>query len=379
MVARHYRAGERAQTAGRRRPVSDRLHARLTVPRHGILARMRRPTAEDLRAAANQAIPDLIAPDLRVLFVGINPGLYSGATGLHFARPGNRFWPALHGAGFTPRLLAPDEGEVLLGLGIGITNIVNRTTATAAELDQAELVAGGRRLEANVETYRPWVVAVLGVTAYRAAFGRAKAVVGRQAERIGEAELWVLPNPSGLNAHYQLPGLIELFRAFREDAGLSRIATVQPIPRPATTDDVSAITALVAAAYGGYEPLIGRTPMPMLVDYVVAVSDHQIWVIDDAGATTGLAGILELVVEPDHLWIENVAIAPECQGRGLGRLLLEHAETEARRQGLQELGLLTNERYLTNIAMYERYGYRETHRTPHKGTDLVHFRKRLAR
>jgi GNAT superfamily N-acetyltransferase len=152
---------------------------------------------------------------------------------------------------------------------------------------------------------------------------------------------------------------------------------VEPIPRRATPHDAPAITALVAAAYGGYESLIGRTPLPMLVDYGEALRDHEIWVIDDAEQTGGLAGILELVVKPDHLWIENVAIAPGRQGRGLGRLLLEHAETEALRLGLEELGLLTNERYVTNIAMYERYGYRETHREPHKGTDLVHFRKRL--
>ncbi len=181
---------------------------------------MQRPTAEELRAAAGRAIPDLVAPNLRLRLVGINPRLYSGATGHHIARPGNRFWPTLHGAGFTPRVLAPDEGDVLLGLGIGITNVVNRTTATAAELTRDELRAGGERLRRTVATYGPGVVAVLGVTAYRTAFERPRAGIGRQPEGIGSSELWVLPNPSGLNAHYQLPGLVALFRSFGEEAGL---------------------------------------------------------------------------------------------------------------------------------------------------------------
>ena len=180
---------------------------------------MRRPTADELRAAAGVAIPDAIAPGLRVLFVGINPGLYSGATGRHFARPGNRFWPTLHQAGFTPRQLVPDETEELLALGIGITNIVNRTTATAAELSRAELVDGGRRLRDTVRRYRPRAVGVLGVTAFRAAFERPTASIGHQEEDLEGAALWVLPNPSGLNAHYQLPALVELFERFRADIG----------------------------------------------------------------------------------------------------------------------------------------------------------------
>jgi TDG/mug DNA glycosylase family protein len=174
-----------------------------------------RPTARQLEAAAGRSIPDVIAPGLHVLFVGINPGLYSGATGRHFARPGNRFWPTIHRAGFTPRQLAPDEPDALLELGLGITNIVNRTTATAAELSRDELRAGGGHLRELVAQYRPEVVAVLGVTAYRTAFERPNATVGRQDERIGDAELWVLPNPSGLNAHYQLPERVRLFEQFR--------------------------------------------------------------------------------------------------------------------------------------------------------------------
>ena len=183
---------------------------------------MIRPTAEELQAAAGRAIPDVIAPGLQVLFVGINPGLYSGATGRHFARPGNRFWPTIHRAGFTPRQLAPDEPEELLALRIGITNIVNRTTATAAELSRDELVAGAARLRETVATFEPKAVSILGVTAYRTAFVRPNAVIGRQDKCIGDADTWVLPNPSGLNAHYQLPELVRLFARFRERVGYTQ-------------------------------------------------------------------------------------------------------------------------------------------------------------
>jgi TDG/mug DNA glycosylase family protein len=176
-----------------------------------------RPSPVELQAAVGRAIPDVVAPGLGVLFAGINPGLYSGATGRHFARPGNRFWPTIHQAGFTPRLMGPDEPEDLLAMGIGITNIVNRTTATAAELGADELRAGGMRLRATAERDRPDAVGVLGVTAYRGAFGDARAQIGRQREPLAGAVLWVLPNPSGLNAHYQLPALVALFRQFRQD------------------------------------------------------------------------------------------------------------------------------------------------------------------
>ena len=161
-------------------------------------------------------MPDLIAPGLRVLFCGINPGLYSGATGHHFARPGNRFWPALHAAGFSDRLLSPWEERELLTRGYGITNLVARTTASAGELTREELVAGRRRLDRVVRRYAPRWVAVLGVGAYRTAFGRPKAAVGRQEEKLEGATLWVLPNPSGLNANYQLDELARLFRELRE-------------------------------------------------------------------------------------------------------------------------------------------------------------------
>jgi TDG/mug DNA glycosylase family protein len=163
-------------------------------------------------------VPDLIAPGLRVLFVGINPGLYSGAVGHHFARPGNRFWKVLHAAGFTDRIVSPFDERVLLAQGLGITNVVRRTTAVAAELSAAELVQGARRLRTKVRRYRPRIVAFLGVQAYRVAFGHPHAGVGRQREHLGAAGVWVLPNPSGLNAHYQLPALTRLFRRLRTAA-----------------------------------------------------------------------------------------------------------------------------------------------------------------
>jgi TDG/mug DNA glycosylase family protein len=175
-----------------------------------------RPTRAELEAADGRAIPDVIAPALKVLFCGINPGRYSGATGRHFARPGNRFWPTLHAAGFTSRLLTPWDVADMLQAGFGITNLVNRTTATAAELNRQELRLSAARLLATVERYRPASVAILGISAYRTAFDRPKAKIGPQPERLGPSALWVLPNPSGLNAHYQLPALAELFRSLRD-------------------------------------------------------------------------------------------------------------------------------------------------------------------
>ena len=175
-----------------------------------------RPTPAELEAADGRAIPDVVAPGLKVLFCGINPGRYSGATGRHFARPGNRFWPTLLAAGFTDRLLTPWDGEALLEAGFGITNLVNRTTATAAELGPDELRRGAATLLATVERYRPAAVAILGISAYRTAFERPTAGIGRQPEDLGPSVLWVLPNPSGLNAHYQLPALAEVFRTLRD-------------------------------------------------------------------------------------------------------------------------------------------------------------------
>lgn len=176
---------------------------------------MFKPTKDEILAAANKVVPDVIAPDLRVLFCGINPSLYSAATEHHFARPGNRFWRTLHLAGFTDRLLSPDEDAELLERGLGITNVVERATATAAEVAVREFVEGGQRLAAKVERFKPRSVAVLGITAYRAAFARLQAMIGRQQEPLGGALVWVLPNPSGLNAHYQIGDLAKLFRELR--------------------------------------------------------------------------------------------------------------------------------------------------------------------
>lgn len=165
-------------------------------------------------------MPDVIAPNLRVLFCGINPGLYTAAVGHHFARPGNRFWPALFASGFTERLLSPfDERELLLS-GYGITNVVMRTTATAAQLSREEVKTGGKRLIAKVKRYQPAFLAVLGLGAYRDGFEQPKAVIGRQPDLIGSTTIWVLPNPSGLNAHYQAGDLARLFgelKAAEED------------------------------------------------------------------------------------------------------------------------------------------------------------------
>jgi double-stranded uracil-DNA glycosylase len=180
-------------------------------------------TRAQLEAARERTIEDVLPgpadPPLRVLFCGINPGLVSAATGHHFARPGNRFWPALHGAGFTPRLLLPAEQWELPALGLGITNVAPRATARADELSSAELVAGGERLRELVAAHRPAWLAVVGVTAYRAAFDAPGATVGRQEERLGDTGVWVLPNPSGLNAHWQLPRMIAEFARLREAAG----------------------------------------------------------------------------------------------------------------------------------------------------------------
>lgn len=182
-----------------------------------------RPTAHQVAAARNQTLADLIAPGLRVLFVGINPSLYSAAVGHHFARPGNRFWPALHAGGFTTRLYSAFEGQLFLADGYGISNLVGRATAKADELDPAEFVAGATLLEAKVRRYKPRFVAFLGVSAYRTAFGRKGATVGRQDEALHESAIWLLPSPSGLNAHYQLADLGRLFDDLRrETAGVRR-------------------------------------------------------------------------------------------------------------------------------------------------------------
>jgi TDG/mug DNA glycosylase family protein len=163
----------------------------------------------------DKPLPDVVVPDLDVLFCGINPSLLSASRGHHFARPGNRFWPALHAAGLTPRLLTPEEDAELPRFGLGVTNLVARPTRTAAELGTAELRDGAAALAELVSRYRPRLLAVLGITAWRLAFERPRAALGLQPERVGGAATWVVPNPSGLNAHHQLPDLARLYGQLR--------------------------------------------------------------------------------------------------------------------------------------------------------------------
>ena len=177
-----------------------------------------KPTREQILAAEGKTVRDVIAPNLRVLFCGINPGLYTAAVGHHFARPGNRFWPALYHAGFTSRLLSPFEERELLKSRYGVTNVVGRATSSAAVLSREELLEGGRLLRKKVLRYKPKILAVLGLGAYRAAFAEPKAKIGRQDKTLGETILWALPNPSGLNAHYQRKQLTELFAELKKAA-----------------------------------------------------------------------------------------------------------------------------------------------------------------
>ncbi|MFJ9212884.1 G/U mismatch-specific DNA glycosylase [Streptomyces sp. NPDC102264] len=173
---------------------------------------------EELEAARDRVIPDVVAGGLRVLFCGINPGLMSAATGHHFARPGNRFWPVLHLSGFTPRRLLPAEQNELLTYGLGITNVAARATARADELTAEEFREGGRILTAKVERLRPGWLAVVGITAYRTAFDDKKARIGPQERTIGDTRIWALPNPSGLNAHWTAETMAEEFARLRAAA-----------------------------------------------------------------------------------------------------------------------------------------------------------------
>ncbi len=177
--------------------------------------RSRKPTPSEIAAARGKTVRDVIAPGLKLLFCGINPSLYSAAVGHHFARPGNRFWPALHRGGFTARLLSPFEDDALLALGYGITNVVDRATASADELSATDFVAGAQRLLRKVRRYRPRWLAFLGVTAYRTAFAEPLAILGPQPKVTAKARVWVLPNPSGLNAHFQVNELGRLFKELR--------------------------------------------------------------------------------------------------------------------------------------------------------------------
>ena len=176
----------------------------------------RKPSRAEIAAAEGKTVSDVIAVGLKVLFCGINPGLYTAAIGHHFGRPGNRFWPALHAADITERLLSPYEERELLPLGYGITNIVARASARADDLTEEELREGAAVLERKVARYRPRFVAFLGITAYRTAFQRPRAVLGLQAEMLAESAIWVLPNPSGLNAHHSAADLARLFGELRQ-------------------------------------------------------------------------------------------------------------------------------------------------------------------
>jgi double-stranded uracil-DNA glycosylase len=180
------------------------------------------PTRTELSAAEGKRLPDIVAPGLDVIFCGINPGLWSAAVGQHFARPGNRFWKVLHASGFTDRLLAPSEQRRLLSMGVGLTNLVARATASAAELDGDELRRAGRSLARKVRRWRPTTVAFLGLTAYRIAFDRRHATVGAQAERLGGAAIWLLPNPSGAQAYYQEDAMVSAMGALRQEIERSR-------------------------------------------------------------------------------------------------------------------------------------------------------------
>ncbi|MFJ5723751.1 G/U mismatch-specific DNA glycosylase [Streptomyces sp. NPDC093149] len=177
-------------------------------------------TSEELRAARDRTVPDVVAGGLRVLFCGINPSLMTGATGHHFAHPGNRFWPVLHRSGFTPRQLKPAEQTELIRYGLGITNVVARATARADELSNDEFREGGQILAAKVEELRPQWLAVVGVTAYRTAFGRRTARIGLQDHTIAATRVWVLPNPSGLNAHWTVQTMAEEYGRLRASAEL---------------------------------------------------------------------------------------------------------------------------------------------------------------
>jgi TDG/mug DNA glycosylase family protein len=197
-------------------PAFDTLMGRNTMTS----PKPKKPTQAELLAAKNETVPDVIAPGLTVLFCGINPGLYTAAIGHHFGRPGNRFWPTLYAAGFTERLLDPSEEQELLSMGYGITNVVARATATADELSQQEIKNGGKLLQETVRDFSPRYLAILGIGAYRTAFARPKASLGLQPEPIGATKVWVLPNPSGLNAFYnnKLAGLYrELLTTVRQE------------------------------------------------------------------------------------------------------------------------------------------------------------------
>ena len=193
-----------------------RIEGRMESQRDDRRSGFKRPTRADLIAAANRSLRDALKPGLRVVFCGINPGLYTAWAGHHFARPGNRFWAALHAGGFTARLYSPWEDQTLLELGVGLTNLVPRATAAAAELSRDELIAGAARLERKLRRNPTQWIAFLGIGAYRTAFQRPHAALGQQQEEIAGARIWLLPSPSGLNAHHQPRDLALQFQALRK-------------------------------------------------------------------------------------------------------------------------------------------------------------------
>ncbi len=174
-----------------------------------------KPTQEEIIAAKNKTIDDVIDYNLKILFCGINPGLYTAAIGHNFGRSGNRFWPSLFEAGFTPEILSPFDEKKLLNYGLGITNFVARATAKADEIQKEEFIEGGEILKEKIKKYKPKILAVLGIGAYRIAFDKSKAKVGLQEENIGETKIWVLPNPSGLNAGYNFEKIVETLRELK--------------------------------------------------------------------------------------------------------------------------------------------------------------------
>jgi TDG/mug DNA glycosylase family protein len=188
-------------------------NAPMNAARHDQSAR---PDRAELEAAEGRSVRDVIAPDLDVLFCGINPGLWSGAVGHHFAHPGNRFWKALHASGFTQEVMSPRDERRLLDVGLGVTNLVNRATASADRLSRDEMRRGARTLARKAHRWRPRFVAVLGLAAYRVAFSRPDATIGEQSERLGRSRVWLLPNPSGAQGHYRLEDLVAELRALRQ-------------------------------------------------------------------------------------------------------------------------------------------------------------------
>jgi TDG/mug DNA glycosylase family protein len=297
---------------------------------------------------ARGKVPDVIAPGLRVLFCGINPGLWSARVRQHFARPGNRFWKTLQRAGFTETTWRPEEQRRLLEVGCGITNLVARETASAGELTTEELRAGGRALARKVRRYHPDWVAVLGVTAYRSAFDEPKAAVGRQVRRLGDAGLWVLPNPSGLNAHYQLDDLGRAFAELRREAVKEENRGAIRRYRP---DDEAAVVGVWhrsgRAAYT-YLPTWQAFTLEQARDVFrrTILGRCDLWVTEENGEVVGFLAM-------SASYIDRLYVDPSSQRRGWGRRLLLHARALSPR-GLE---LHTHVENHPARTLYEQHGF----------------------